>query len=171
MNERAVTASDQAFLLDVFADARRDELTCLGWNVEQVARFVEMQFGVQQRGYALQFPAAEHRILLRDGEPAGQWRVDRSHATIVLVDIALLERFRGRGIGSACVAQLCREATDRGAEVRLSVRLDNRAYALYRRFGFEETTRDSTRACLVWRPALFDARPPARSVGAGQSSP
>jgi GNAT superfamily N-acetyltransferase len=159
MDERAVTASDRAFLLEVYADSRRDELACLGWSPEQMAHFVEMQFGIQQRGYQLQFPSAEHRILLCDGEPAGQWRVERGAQTSVLVDIALLERFRGRGIGSACIDQLCREAASRDSEVRLSVRPENRAYRLYRRLGFEETSRDETRVCLVWHSRFALGRP------------
>jgi ribosomal protein S18 acetylase RimI-like enzyme len=158
MDERAVTASDREFLLEVYADSRRDELACLGWSAEQMAQFVEMQFVIQQRGYQLQFPSAEHRILLCDGEPAGQWRVERAEQAIVLVDIALLERFRGRGIGSASIAQLCQEAASRALEVRLSVRPENRAYRLYRRLGFEETSRDETRVCLAWRNPANERR-------------
>ena len=88
MSERAVTADDRGFLLQVYAESRRDELGCLGWSPEQIAQFIELQFGVQQRAYALQFPRAEQRILLCDGEPAGQWRVQRGEQDIVLVDIA-----------------------------------------------------------------------------------
>lgn len=165
MNERAVTASDRAFLLEVYADSRRDELACLGWSAEQMAHFVEMQFCIQQHGYQLQFPSAEHRILLRDGEPAGQWRVERGEQAIVLVDISVLERSRGRGIGSACITQLCREAASRDSDVRLSVRPENRAYGLYRRLGFAESSRDETRVCLVWRSPTAGLSPVAsRSV-------
>jgi GNAT superfamily N-acetyltransferase len=168
MDERAVTASDRAFLLEVYADSRRDELACLGWSAEQTAHFVEMQFAIQQRGYQLQFPAAEHCILLCDGECAGQWRIQRREAAIVLVDIALLARFRGRGIGSARIAQLCQEAACRAMEVRLSVRPENRAYRLYRRLGFEESSRDETRVGLVWRsPSTRGSLTVSRSVDLG----
>ncbi len=171
MDERAATASDRAFLLEVYADSRRAELACLGWSAEQMAHFVEMQFGIQQRGYQLQFPSAEQSILLCDGEPAGQWRVERGAQTILLVDIALLERFRGRGIGSACIAQLCREALSRGSDVRLSVRPENRAYALYRRLGFEESSRDETRVCLVWRsPTARGSQTSSDAVNVGLST-
>lgn len=153
MNERAVAAGDREFLLRVFAESRRGEFARLGWDGAQMAQLVEMQFDIQQRAYALQFPSAEHSILSREGEPAGQWRVARGERSIVLVDIAVIERLRGRGIGSACIAKLCREATERAVEVCLSVRPDNRAYRLYRRFGFEETSRDAIRVSLAWRPA------------------
>lgn len=168
MNERAVTASDRAFLLEVYADSRRDELACLGWSSERMAHFVEMQFCIQQRGYQLQFPSADQRILLCDGEPAGQWRIRRSERTILLVDIALLARFRGRGIGSACISQLCREAAGGDREVLLSVRPENRAYRLYRRLGFEESSRDETRICLVWcSPTARGSHALSRSVDVG----
>jgi ribosomal protein S18 acetylase RimI-like enzyme len=131
-----------------------------------MAHFVEMQFGIQQRGYQLQFPSAEHRILLCDGEPAGQWRIERSEQAIWLVDIAMLERFRGRGIGSACITELCQEAASRAVEVRLSVRPENRAYGLYRRLGFEESSRDATRVSLVWRsPIGRGSHTSSRAVG------
>jgi ribosomal protein S18 acetylase RimI-like enzyme len=171
MDERAVTASDRAFLLEVYADSRRAELACLGWSAEQTAHFVEMQFCIQQRGYQLQFPTAEHRILLCDGEPAGQWRIQCGEQAIVLVDIAMLERFRGRGIGSACITQLCREAESGDCEVFLSVRPENRAYGLYRRLGFEESSRDETRVCLVWRSRTArGSRAMSRSVDVGPPS-
>jgi ribosomal protein S18 acetylase RimI-like enzyme len=168
MNERAVSAGDRAFLLEVYADSRRDELACVGWSAEQMAHFIEMQFCIQQQGYQLQFPSAEHHILLRDGEPAGQWRVQRGEQALLLVDIGVLERFRGRGIGTACITQLCREAASRASEVRLSVRPDNRAYELYRRLGFEESSRDETRVCLVWRsPSARGSRAASRAVHGG----
>lgn len=164
MDERAVTACDRGFLLEVYADSRRDELGSLGWNAEQLARFVELQFSIQQRSYQLQFPSAEHSVLLREGVPVGQWRVQRGVQEIVLVDIALLERFRGWGIGSSCIARLCREAASSASEVRLSVRPDNRAYGLYRRLGFEERSRDDTRICLTWRsPSARGAQAACRS--------
>jgi ribosomal protein S18 acetylase RimI-like enzyme len=109
--------------------------------------------------------------LLCDGEPAGQWRVERRGPAIVLVDIALLERFRGRGIGSACIAQLCCEAASRASEVFLSVRPENRAYGLYRRLGFEESRRDETRVCLVWRcQNSCGSHSVSRSVNVGPST-
>jgi GNAT superfamily N-acetyltransferase len=171
MNERAVTAGDRAFLFEVYADSRRDELACWGWSAEQIAHFVEMQFCIQQQGYQLQFPSAEHRILLRDGEPAGQWRIQRGEQALLLVDIGVLERFRGRGIGTACITELCREAASRDVEVHLSVRPENRAYGLYRRLDFEESSRDETRVCLVWRsPRGRGSRAASHAVDVGPSS-
>jgi len=151
MNERAVTASDRTFLLAVYADSRCEELMSLGWAAAQIAVFAEMQFAFQQRSYAMRYPAADHCILLCEGEAAGQWRVHRGEDEFVLVDVGLLARFRGRGIGSARIGELCREAARRGLGVRLDVRPDNRAYRLYRRLGFEEQSRDITGVRLAWR--------------------
>jgi len=159
MNERAVTASDRVFLLAVYADSRCEELMSLGWAAQQIAAFAEMQFGFQQRFYEMRYPAADHCILLCEGVDAGQWRVHRSEDEFVLVDISLLARFRGKGIGSARIGELCREAGRRGAGVRLDVRLDNRALRLYRRLGFEETGRDETNIRLSWRSPSGHSRP------------
>lgn len=169
MNERAVTASDRAFLLAVYADSRCEELMSLGWAAQQIAAFAEMQFGFQQRFYEMRYPAADHCILLCEGEEAGQWRVHRGDDEFVLVDISLLARFRGRGIGSARIGELCREAGRRNVGVRLDVRPDNRAYQLYRRLGFEEQSRDITGVRLAWRAARAPAQEPASAVGVGPS--
>jgi len=133
-NERAVTRDDAGFLFQVYLDVRREELASLGWGAQQTLEFAQLQHEIEQRRYAQRYPSAEHGILLVDGVCAGQWRVQRGRRELVLVDIALLERFRGRGIGAACLRALSREAASRS--LRLRVRRDERAYTFCRRLGF-----------------------------------
>ena len=68
------------------------------WGAPQTLEFAQLQHQIEQRRYAQRYPSAQHGVLLVDGACAGQWRVQRGRRELVLVDIALLERFRGRGI-------------------------------------------------------------------------
>jgi ribosomal protein S18 acetylase RimI-like enzyme len=149
--KRPVLAEDDELLLEVYRQARQLELQAFGWPEAQLDSFVRMQFRLQQAGYVQRYPEAEHSVVLCEGQAAGQLRVARAGAEMVLVDIGLLERFRGRGIGSALIAELCAEAARRGVELRASVRPDNRALALYLRLGFRELSRDWAQVAVSWR--------------------
>ena len=52
------------------------------------------------------------------------------------MDIALLPRFRGRGIGSSLIGQVVREAESAGKPLRIHVEQFNPAMQLYDRLGF-----------------------------------
>jgi GNAT superfamily N-acetyltransferase len=58
------------------------------------------------------------------------------------ISVAVLPAHRGRGIGTALIRALEREARDRGiGRLSLSVERDNRAAALYERLGFHPLAR------------------------------
>lgn len=65
---------------------------------------------------------------------------DETHALVS--ELCVLERFRGRGVGTALLAAAERLAIEAGAtNLRLSVVFDNDgARRLYKRFGFEDIT-------------------------------
>lgn len=157
--ERAALADqDGELLLEMYADARSAETAAFGWPPEAIAAFLQMQFRMQQSGYARAYPGAEHNILLLAGEAVGQWRVLRAARGLSLIDIALLKRFRGRGIGSTLIQRLVAEAARECVPLRLSVRSDSRAQALYRRLGFEELSRDAANIAMLWRPVRANAQ-------------
>src|SRR5438876_11629859 len=88
---RAVVASDEEFLLRLFA-ASRPELTGLG-------DLVQHQFRIQAVHYRSAFPDALHEIVLLEDIPIGQIRTHWG-LEIHLVDISILPEYRNRGIGS-----------------------------------------------------------------------
>ena len=79
---RPATASDDEFLYAVYAATRSDEFASLGWPPEQLEAFLKMQFEMQRRSYALQFPGAEHNIVLFHGDPAGRILHLEVHGTL-----------------------------------------------------------------------------------------
>jgi len=97
----------------------------------------EGDFGIVAEAGAEHLGAAWWRYF-RAGAP-GYGFIDEGTPEI---SAAVLPGYRGRGIGSALLAALKREAREQGvARLSLSVELDNPAVALYERHGFRRLHR------------------------------
>jgi ribosomal protein S18 acetylase RimI-like enzyme len=134
---RPVSDHDEAFLRKVYASSRADEMAAIGWDDLSQGAFLDMQFSVRQRAYAMQNPMAESSVILFDGVPAGRIIVERLDSGISLTDIAVLTEFRGRGIASELIRGLQDEAA--AAEKPLTLHVDRSnpgAFRLYERLGF-----------------------------------
>lgn len=133
---RSVVPSDEAFLFELYASTRKEELDAWGWDDAQRKAFLEMQFRAQHRSYRAQFPNADHQIILEGDRPIGRIMVTRTEDEFRLVDIALLWESRGFGIGTQLVRALVDEASRAGKPLRLQVLRTNPAARLYERLGF-----------------------------------
>jgi ribosomal protein S18 acetylase RimI-like enzyme len=81
-------------------------------------------------------------LALLGGEPAGYLSGLRLEGALGIDGIAVLPRFRGRGIGRELLLSALRSATGRFRAALLAVHEDNlAARALYRSLGFEESGR------------------------------
>jgi len=139
---RSIEPGDESFLFALYADTRKDELDAWGWSAEQREAFLRQQFEAQQRSYAVQFPDAEHQIILRDGQPIGRILVHRTETEFRLVDISLMASSRGSGIGTRLIRNLLEEALTAATPVRLHVLTNNPAARLYHRLGFRVISDD-----------------------------
>lgn len=146
---RQVTSEDDVFLLELYADTRSHELDAWGWDEAQREPFINMQFNAQRQSYQLQYPDADHRIIMREkstdrGEavPLGRLLTRRTHHEIRLIDISLLSQHRNKGIGSEIIRDLLCEAHNIRIPLRLSVLRMNPASRLYDRLGFVVTNED-----------------------------
>lgn len=155
----AAKQADQKFLEQLFVEVRAPEFAALQLPATALEQLLAMQFRAQTLGYAASFPDAVDRIIRVDGESAGRLLVDRNAAEIQIVDIALLTRYRGRGIGTKLLCDLCAEALDRGLPLYLSVRFDNPAARLYERCGFIRTGSDGINTTMAFHraPAALDS--------------
>src|SRR5215471_15361006 len=134
---RPAEPSDRVFLRTLYDGTRAAELAQFPWDAAQKEAFLKMQFEAQQNWYATAYPAAEHSLILLDERPAGRWMVQRDSDSILLVDIALLEEHRGKGIGGELIERLIAEGKSQRLPVRLQVQWTNQgALKLYRRLGF-----------------------------------
>jgi ribosomal protein S18 acetylase RimI-like enzyme len=139
---RPSTPQDQEFLFQLYASTRREEVSAWGWHQEQQNAFLHMQFNAQQRWYQAAYEGAEHRIIECEAGPIGRILVMRGNDCTVLVDIALLEEHRGRGIGGRLIRDLLEQSDKARVPVRLRVLKNNPARRLYERLGFVQTGED-----------------------------
>jgi ribosomal protein S18 acetylase RimI-like enzyme len=136
ISRRAVRPEDEEFLRRVYAATRAQELAAVGWDDRQQAAFLAMQFDAQHRAYRQRYPDASFDVVLVDGEPVGRLYLDAAPREMLIVDIALLAEFRGRGIGTDVVTDVIADAATRGAGVTVHVERDNPALRWYLRLGF-----------------------------------
>jgi GNAT superfamily N-acetyltransferase len=148
---RPVADADEAFLLDVYAGTRADELALVDWDEAQKAAFVRMQFDAQHAYYREQYPDAAFDVVLLDGEAAGRLYVNHSPSEIRIVDIALLPGRRGQGIGSALLAQVQDEAARAGKPLRIHVERFNPALRWYQKLGFAPVADRGVYLLMEWR--------------------
>ncbi len=103
-----------------------------------------MQFEAQRRGYAADFPSAEHCIVLVEGQPAGSLLCAELEAEYRIVDLAIVPPLRNRGLGASAIAVALERAAALNKPLTLSVRRDNQAaLRLYHRLGFNEIAADA----------------------------
>lgn len=134
---RPVTPEDDEFLLAVYAGTREEELAQVEWAEGQKEVFVRWQFEMQRREYETRFPDASYEVILVDGRPAGRIWVGTDNEQIRLLDIALLQEFQNRGVGTLLLRKLMDEAARANKVLRHMVFvLNNDAHRFYERLGF-----------------------------------
>jgi ribosomal protein S18 acetylase RimI-like enzyme len=142
---RPAAPGDAAFLASLFRSTR-PELAMLPDGLADM--LIAQQQQLQELGYRQAFPAAHTLVIDADGAPAGKLVLDEQRRQLRVVDIAVLPRFRGRGLATAVLRQLQQHQCD----IVLSVAHDNHAaLRLYRSLGFEEDGGDAVRAAMRWR--------------------
>jgi GNAT superfamily N-acetyltransferase len=140
---REAIEGDTPFLLELCRSARAMDPEFAGISNEQQTAIVTFQHDLQRQTIAAVFPGAKTSIVTIEGEPAGQVIVHRSPHSMCLIDIELLPRFRGHGVGTRIVGSLCEEAASKRIPLSLRVAITNRdACRLYKRLGFIETDAD-----------------------------
>lgn len=142
---------DQAFLFELYATTRRDELAAWGWEPAQQDAFLRIQFMAQQQSYEWQYPGMDHQLILVEGRKAGRIIVWRSENGIRLVDVTLLPEYQGRGIGTSLLRGLQGEAVQAGNPLTLSLLKTNTgARRLYEQLGFTEADDHDPYRTMVW---------------------
>jgi len=149
---RPFRADDQEFLYQLYASTRLHEIAGFGWPAAQQEMFLRMQFNAQYRSYQAAYGQAEHQIVEQDGKPVGRIMVLWEKDFALLVDIALLAEYRGRGVGSELLGELVQKCTRMGVPLRLQVLKTNPALRLYQRLGFATTGEDQMYIQMERRP-------------------
>lgn len=145
------SADDVAFLQEVYASTRLDELTQLPWNEEQRSAFIRMQFTAQRQHYLKHYPNARQELILVGQQPIGRLYVNRGNG-IHILDFTILPEHRGHGIGSSIMKFLLEEAEEARKSVTIYVESFNPSRRLFERLGFAEIESDGINL-LLERPA------------------
>lgn len=133
---RKITKHDLVFLANVYSSTRKEELAQTGWPIEQQNSFLYQQFDAQHKHYQAYYPEASFDVILLNDEPVGRLYVSRWEKQIRIVDIALLNEFRGQKIGTQLLQGLFSEARDKQQYVSIHVEKNNQAMAWYIKLGF-----------------------------------
>jgi ribosomal protein S18 acetylase RimI-like enzyme len=149
---RSSTEADRNFLYQVYVSTRLEELAPAGWTHEQMNAFLSMQFMAQDTFYRQEYKGMEFLIILLDDQPIGRYYIYRDKVYIILMDIALLPDYRGRGIGTKLIQDLLTEAQTSQLRVQLYVEFNNRAQNLYTRFGFKQIAEEGLYHQMEWSP-------------------
>jgi ribosomal protein S18 acetylase RimI-like enzyme len=152
---RPAAAADDAFLFEVYAAARREPLAPLGWDRATADAFLRTQYEAEQRDWRHHHAGAECHVVLRDGEPVGRLYLARGDHELRILDITLLPRWQGRGIGTALVGELLDEARRTRRTVRAHVERSSPAVRLYRRLGFLHAATRGTSLLMEWTPGAW----------------
>jgi ribosomal protein S18 acetylase RimI-like enzyme len=148
---RAIVDADLSFLAGLYASIREQELAPVPWSDEAKLAFLADQFAQQHRYYQNNYVGADFLLVLRGDAPIGRVYVYRSAGEIRLMDIALIDAERGRGLGTSLLAELMDEARADSAEITLHVEPNNPACRLYERLGFRLIENRGVYLFLGWR--------------------
>jgi ribosomal protein S18 acetylase RimI-like enzyme len=149
---RPATEADRAFLVDLYASTRADELALVDWDDATKRAFIEHQFSAQDHHYREHYLGATFDVIEVDGRPAGRLYVHRGEDDIRIMDIALSPAFRGRGIGTGLLKELMAEARSSGRSLSIHVEQQNPARSLYERLGFAPVGEHGVYLLMRWTP-------------------
>ena len=161
---RPATLSDDPVRRAIYRSVRTGELSSTGLPDDVIETFCDQQYDVRQRSYAMSLPTAAHSVIevSREADASshdtvvGELIVDHGSTSTTIVNIALLESYRGHGIGSSVLRAVLVGADERDVPVGLTVDVGNPARSLYERLGFV-TTESSELHYRMRRPALAGA--------------
>lgn len=149
-------SADESFLIELYRSTRED-LQQLPIADAQKNILVQMQCAAQKQHYAARFPNAAHNIILFDKEIGGRLLVDYGDRKIILVDIAILPKYRRFGIGTVLIKNLLDEAARTKRVFSLSVLKTNIAGQLYERLGLKIVEDTGTHFRMECRPAEINS--------------
>ena len=154
---RPETETDVPFLRRLYISTRWEELAVVDWSEAQKLAFLESQFAFQRHHYLTYYASTDCAVLEQNGTPTGRLYVDRQDSTLLVVDVALLLEWRGRGVGTALIQAVIAEASAAGKTVTVTVEKYNPAQTLYRRLGFREVSDEGMHWIMEWQAARDEA--------------
>lgn len=130
--------ADEAAFRRIYAEVRAPELASTGWSTVEKKQFCDAQYALQDEHYRRYYADFEPWAICCGDCVAGRLCLATFDGNLILMDISIAVSHRCRGIGTALLADVLRQADLLNREVRLHVEPDNPAKRLYERLGFIE---------------------------------
>lgn len=142
ISRRSETAEDEPFVWRLMLERTAQELQLEHLPPAIRDQILEMQVRLRLSAVRLNAEASAE-IILADAEPAGWMCVRETENEVHLIEIMVLEKCRGRGIGTTIIKGVAESASAAGKPVRLRVNVTNgSAIRLYQSLGFRRTGGD-----------------------------
>lgn len=148
---RHAQCADLPFLRGLYGSLRADELAPTGWPEHAKQAFLDSQFALQHRHYVSHFAPSDFLLIEHAQAPIGRFYLHRSTAEFLLLDIALLPHWRGRGIGGSLIRHAQHQARQAGVGLALHVEMRNpAAQRFYQRLGLVVAGREGMHLRMRW---------------------
>ncbi|MCD2519027.1 GNAT family N-acetyltransferase [Massilia sp. G4R7] len=149
---RPARPDDAAFFAALYRSTRPDLLAMLA-DRRYIDGLVAAAWQAQAASYRERYPDARYQVLELDGEPVARLVTAAVARALRVVDLAVLPAARGRGVATAALQWLQRQARQDGRDLALAVHRDNAgARRLYAALGFAAEGEEGAVLALRWRP-------------------
>jgi ribosomal protein S18 acetylase RimI-like enzyme len=133
---REETSADLPVVTAMYRETRQAEMAATGWPESQCRAFLDQQAAAQRRHYRSHYPGASFQVIEADGEVAGRLYLHETADDLRIMDIIVVPRWRGRGLGTRILRDIQARARARGTGASIHVEKNNPALRLYERQGF-----------------------------------
>jgi ribosomal protein S18 acetylase RimI-like enzyme len=141
----------------LYADTRAAEMSQVPWPSAAKQQFLDQQFDLQHQHYLTHYPDANFLVIERDHLLQGRYYLSKSAPEHLIIDICLMAKQRGLGIGRGLIERSKREAQLQGCGMQLHVSKFNiRALALYEKLGFKISGGTDMHHYMNWRSDVSD---------------
>jgi ribosomal protein S18 acetylase RimI-like enzyme len=130
--------SDIPYLRLLYADTRAEEMLPVPWPQAAKQQFLDQQFDLQHRHYLQHYADADFQVIEHKNVLQGRYYLLRTVPEHLIIDICIMAKKRGLGIGRALIQESQREAQamQRGMQLHV-IKYNTRALALYEKLGFK----------------------------------
>ena len=152
---KAITSfnkEEMAFLCELYASTRWEEVLQAPWTDEQRYDFLKQQFEAQHKHYQSHYPHSNFLLIKDRNINIGRLYIDRDENSICLIDIAFLPKFRKNGLGTILLKQILNEAQETNKKIVLHVEKFNPAYQWYLKLGFKQIEDKGVHQYMEWYP-------------------
>lgn len=137
----------------LYADTRAEEMAPVPWPQAAKQQFLDQQFDLQHQHYLKHYADADFLVIEQGNMLQGRYYLSRTAPEHLIIDICLMAKQRGLGIGRALIQDSQREAQamQRGMQLHV-IKHNARALALYEKLGFKISGGTDMHHYMNWHP-------------------